>query len=225
MCGRYVLAEDPTELITEFGAVFDHGNSQEPPFFTPNFNVAPTSIVPVVVGGEAADGAVTRDFTFVRWGVVPRWAGSKSTLLVNARGETVAEKATFAKAFSRSRCLIPASGYYEWKRPEKDPYFIRHVDHTPLAMAGIIMESEVDGVLQPSCAIITLGAAPNIELIHDRMPATIPRAFWNDWLDPSVGPVDSLMMMQAETDLCALPVSRRVNSIRNNDSSLLNPVG
>lgn len=217
MCGRYVLGEDLTELAMAFGAEI----SQDITWLGPDFNVAPTTVVPVVVGKETAKGTRERQICGVRWGIVPRWAGGKSTLLVNARGESVAEKATFKKAFSHSRCLIPATGYYEWKRPEKDPYLIRHSDDAPLAMAGLTIQSEVNGFPQLTCAIITLRAASNIELIHDRMPATIPDKHWDEWLDPSLGSADALMMMRAETDLCASPVSRRVNSIGNNDSSLL----
>lgn len=219
MCGRYVLAEGLTELATEFGVE----NSQETPQLAPNFNVAPSTVVPVVIGTETTEGTLERHIRLVRWGIIPRWASGKSTLLVNARGESVAEKSTFKKAFSHSRCLIPATGYFEWKRPEKDPYFIRHSDQTPLAMAGLIMESEIDGNPQLTCAIITLGAASNIESIHDRMPATIPGKYWDEWLDPSLGSADALKMMQREDDLSATPVSRRVNSIRNNDPSLLVP--
>jgi putative SOS response-associated peptidase YedK len=225
MCGRYVLAEDPTELAVVFGA--DLGaelvapNAKGSSVFTPNFNVAPTTSVPVVTAANSSGESSRREIHVVRWGVVPRWSGARSTLLVNARGETVAEKSTFKKAFSHSRCLIPASGYYEWKRPEKDPYYIRHANGSPLAMAGVIMESEIEGVPQQTCAIITLAAAPNIETIHDRMPATIPRDAWDEWLDPSVGASDSLGLMRAEKDLSASPVSRRVNSIRNNGASLL----
>jgi putative SOS response-associated peptidase YedK len=217
MCGRYVVAEDPTELVSEFGAEF----APSSPVLRPNFNVAPTSLVPVVTAANTSGKSSRLEIQIIRWGIVPRWSGARSTLLVNARGETVAEKSTFKKAFSHSRCLIPASGYYEWKRPEKDPYYIRHANGSPLAMAGLIMESEIEGVPQQTCAIITLAAAPNIETIHDRMPATIPRDAWDEWLDPSVGASDSLGLMRAEKDLSASPVSRRVNSIRNNGASLL----
>lgn len=227
MCGRYVLAEDPTELAVVFGAdlgaEFGAEFAPNSPVLRPNFNVAPTSLVPVVTAANSSVDSPRREIQLVRWGAVPRWSGARSTLLVNARGETVAEKSTFKKAFSQSRCLIPASGYYEWKRPEKDPYYIRHADGSPLAMAGLILESEIEGIPQQTCVIITLAAAPNIESIHDRMPATIPRDVWDEWLDPSVGASDSLALMRAEKDLFASPVSRRVNSIRNNDASLLTP--
>ncbi len=212
MCGRYVLAEDPLALAVQFdcdlGADF---NDRE--VFRPNYNVSPTTRVPVI---QAA-----RVMNLVRWGIVPRWSTGKSTILVNARGESVTEKVTFKKAFAQSRCLIPATGYYEWKRPEKDPYFIRRANDQVLAMAGLIVDSEIDGQSLRTCAIITLPAAPNIGMIHDRMPATIAHEVWDDWLDPDLSPIDAVMLMNSDPDLIARAVGREVNSIRNNDSSLV----
>lgn len=220
MCGRYVLAEDPAALVTDFGAEFvtEAFRSAQ---HRPNFNVAPTTLVPVV-RIDAAEKP-HRVLDLVRWGVVPKWAGGKSTTLVNARGESVAHKSTFKRAFESARCLIPATGYYEWKRPEKDPYFISRQHKAPMAMAGLIINSDIDGLGRPTCAIITVAAAPNIASIHDRMPATIWSEDWSDWLDPQVGSADALMMMKADAHLVAQPVSRRVNSIRHNDPSLIEP--
>lgn len=223
MCGRYVLAEDPALLVSEFGAdfateAFAHAVQR------PNFNVAPTTMVPVIrikKGRDSVDISNHRVVDLVRWGITPRWAGAKSTLLVNARGESVTEKSTFKKAFETSRCIIPATGYYEWKRPEKDPYFISREGKSLMAMAGMIVTSEVEGIEQPTCAIVTLAAAPNIEGIHDRMPATIRSENWDGWLDPDVSGADALMLMEADPHMLARPVSRRVNSIRNNDASLI----
>ena len=223
MCGRYVLAEDPAVLVSEFGAefateAFNHVAGRS------NFNVAPTTMVPVVRVEHGADSVDHRVLDLIRWGIAPKWAGGKSTILVNARGESVAEKSTFRKAFATSRCLIPATGYYEWKRPEKDPYFIFRAGKTPMAMAGLIVGSELDGEVQPTCAIITLPAAANIHSIHDRMPATIDQEDWQEWLDPDVGSDEALMLMNADPHLIAHQVSRRVNSIRYNDASLIEPL-
>lgn len=225
MCGRYVLAEDPSLLVSEFGADFA-SESFAHAAHRSNFNVSPTTMVPVIrteKGGEPIDTSSHRVVDLVRWGITPRWAPGKSTLLVNARGESVAEKATFKKAFETSRCIIPATGYYEWKRPEKDPYFISRAGKSPMALAGLIVTTEVEGLKQLACVIITLAAAPNIESIHNRMPATISPKNWDDWLDPDVTGADALMLMDADPHLLARPVSRRVNSIRNNDASLIEP--
>jgi putative SOS response-associated peptidase YedK len=215
MCGRYVLAEDPSALAQLFDC--ELGTEIDPHSgIPPNYNVAPTTRVPLIDSH--------RVMHLVRWGIVPRWSSGKSTILVNARGESVAEKATFKKAFTQSRCLIPATGYYEWKRPEKDPYFICRQGGQTLAMAGLIVESQIGDQAQPTCAIITLGATPNIGMIHDRMPATIAREAWDEWLDPRISVADALMLMTADPDLNAYAVSRKVNSIRNNEPSLIDPI-
>ena len=120
MCGRFVLADDISALkalCAEFDANLDPALAEYQN--RPNYNVAPGSNIPVVT-----DAAGVRVLTQVRWGIVPKWGKNASTLLINARGETVAEKVTFARSFATRRILIPASGYYEWKRPAKDPYFI-----------------------------------------------------------------------------------------------------
>jgi putative SOS response-associated peptidase YedK len=215
MCGRYVLAEDASMLAAEFDCQLA-ADIEPDSGIRPNYNVAPTTRVPVINSH--------RVMHFVRWGIVPRWSSGKSTVLVNARGESVAEKSTFKKAFSQSRCIIPATGYYEWKQPGKDPYFIRRKEDQTMAMAGLIMESHIGEQVHPTCAIITLKAAANISMIHDRMPATIAPEAWDEWLNPQVSPADALMLMDADSDLTAYAVSRKVNSIRNNDPYLIEPI-
>lgn len=216
MCGRYVLTNDLSALSVEFDAQLDPVLAEHE--YRANYNVAPTRNIPVIT---AVSGV--RVLTPVRWGVVPKWSKKSSTLLINARGESVAEKVTFAKAFSARRILIPANGYYEWKRPEKDPYFISpppgesHV----MPMAGLITDSVIDGQVVPTCVIITLAAAPNLESIHDRMPACVDLAHWDDWLEPSIDVHMALDLMVARSDLQAVPVSRKVNSVRNNSPALI----
>ncbi len=218
VCGRYVLAADPAVLVSEFDAEI-LGDIPKP-----NYNVAPTTKVPVVVSRERA-----RIIECVRWGIVPAWSSSKPMLLVNARGESVAEKSTFKKSFAGSRCIIPASGYYEWMRPAKDPFFITDPQKPVLAMGGILVPSSIDGHTVPTCAIITVSAAQNIAHIHDRMPAMIPKGMWSEWLDPDIGSADALSILDSVTasaanDLVARPVSKRVNSVRNNGVELLDSV-
>jgi putative SOS response-associated peptidase YedK len=216
MCGRYALAKDIGALSAEFDAEFAEALAE--PAHRSNFNVAPGSNVPVVtiVGG-------VRILAKVRWGIVPKWSKNSSTLLINARGESVAEKVTFAKAFATRRILIPASGYYEWKRPAKDPYFISPPpeDLRIMPMAGLIADSVIDGQIVPTCAIITLAAAPNLELIHDRMPACISSKNWDAWLDPALDVDAALDLLVARPDLQSFPVDRAVNSVRNNSPVLI----
>ena len=219
MCGRYVLAGDNSALSalgSEFGADLDPALGEHQ--FRPNYNVAPSSNVPVVTA--SAGGRVLAQ---VRWGIVPKWSKNSSTLLINARGESVAEKVTFARSFATRRILIPASGYYEWKRPAKDPYFISPPigDSRIMPMAGLIADSVIDGQPVHTCAIITLAAAPNLEPIHDRMPACVSSKNWDAWLDPSIDVQAALDLLVARTDLQAIPVGRAVNSVRNNSPVLI----
>lgn len=226
MCGRYVLTEDLSELAAEFYAQLDPTLSERE--YRANYNVAPGVNIPVI----AAISGVRR-LTEVRWGIIPKWGRGSSTSLINARGESVYEKVTFKEAFATCRILIPATGYYEWKRPEKDPYFISpsvgepHTVSTststltPMAMAGLISESVINGQVLPTCAIITLAAAPNLESIHDRMPACVDASNWDMWFDPSIGAQVAMGLLVARLDLRAFRVDRKVNSVRNNALTLI----
>jgi len=216
MCGRYVLAEDQNNLLEHFGANLDPDLVGRE--FRSNYNIAPSVKVPIVTSQSGE-----RLLTQVRWGIIPPWAKKASTLLINARGESVAEKATFTKAFANNRILIPASGYFEWKRPAKDPFYISTPvgDPGPLAMAGLVAKSVIEGVVVPTCAIITLPAQPNLEAIHDRMPACIDTPHWNAWLDPGVDSETALEFLVARSNLQATAVGRAVNSVRNNSPALI----
>lgn len=219
MCGRYVLADDIgalSALSAEFDAELDPALAENQ--YRPNYNVSPGSNIPVVTLVAGA-----RVLTQVRWGIVPKWSKNSSTLLINARGESVAEKVTFARSFASRRILIPASGYYEWKRPAKDPYFISPlpVDSRIMPMAGLVADSVIDGQVVQTCAIITLAAAPNLELIHDRMPACVSSKTWDAWLDPTLNVHAALDLLVARPDLQAFPVDRAVNSVRNNSPVLI----
>jgi putative SOS response-associated peptidase YedK len=216
MCGRYVLVHDPTVIAAEFDAELDSELVGRE--FKPNYNVAPSVHIPVItlVAG-------TRVLTQARWGILPKWSRKASTLLINARGESVIEKVTFTKAFATHRILIPATAYYEWKRPAKDPYLISPPlgDPHPMALAGLIVESMIDGQAQSTCAIITLAAQPNLESIHDRMPACIAASHWGAWLDPEFDVEFARELLLARIDLRAFRVDRAVNSVGNNSPALI----
>ncbi len=216
MCGRYVLIHDPTVIAVEFDAELDPELLGRE--FRPNYNVPPSVNIPVItlVAGS-------RVLTQARWGILPKWSRKASTLLINARGESVIEKVTFTKAFATHRILIPATAYYEWKRPAKDPYLISPPlgDPHPMALAGLIVESMIDGRVQSTCAIITLAAQPNLESIHDRMPACIAASHWGAWLDPEFDVEFARELLLARIDLRAFRVDRAVNSVGNNSPALI----
>lgn len=203
-------------LVAEFDAQLDPVLTELE--YRANYNVAPSVNIPVIT-----DSSGIRLLTEVRWGIVPAWSKTSSTLLINARGESVAEKITFKKAFATNRILIPATGYYEWMRPAKDPYFISPPadDPHPMAMAGVMSQSVIDGESRATCAIITLAAVPALAPIHDRMPASISNQNWDAWLDPEVDCETALYLMSARSDLLAIRVDRGVNSVRNNSPALI----
>lgn len=196
----------------------------EYPNFPPRWNIAPTQPVPVIRPG--ADGK--RHFVLVRWGLVPDWAREVGTKpLFNARGETVAEKAAFRSAFKRRRCLIPADGFYEWKPGKgqpKQPYLIRRRDRAPVAFAGIWEHwQSPEGSELESCSIITTSANATLANLHHRMPVILDEADWETWMDTSETTTKSALEMLVPSPdglLDAVPVSKRVNAVANDDATI-----
>jgi putative SOS response-associated peptidase YedK len=245
MCGRYASSANANVLRIEFDVddVFDGLPG-------PDYNVAPTVAVPAVFERRVRQsGEVRRRLAPLVWGLVPSWAKDASigSRLINARLETVADKPAFRKAFSLRRCLLPADGFYEWYTPEgarpigpgaskikKQPFFIHRADGELLVMAGIYeiwrdptKNREDDSGWLRTCSVITTEATDAAGHIHDRMPMVITRDAMNSWLDPeltdSAAALDLLAVTEAEL-LEAYPVSTAVNSVQNNDPSLLEPI-
>lgn len=194
MCGRYVL-EGPLSRLTEhFSARYTGDES----LLQSSYNIAPTTQVPVVRINREGE----RVMLLHTWGLIPHWAADKtiSAKLNNARGETVHEKPSFRTGFKKFRCLIPASGYYEWQAPRegskarKQPFYI-YPDHAPyFAMAGVC-DHWVDkstGELVMSTAIITTEPCDALKEVHDRMPVMIRKEEWTNWLDPKNQDIQTL---------------------------------
>jgi putative SOS response-associated peptidase YedK len=222
MCGRFTLFEADKVLSREFGV------SNIPPL-SPRYNIAPFQPVAAVRAGPAGTG---RELALLRWGLIPSWSKDPSigNRLINARAETAREKPSFRNAFRRHRCLIPASGFYEWKRQErgKQPYFVRMRDGRPFAFAGLWdrWESPDEGVIE-TCAILT--TAPNTVLapIHDRMPVILPPAEYARWLDPALLNTESLAPLLVPfppEGMLAFPVSSRVNAPTVDDEKCIGPL-
>ena len=219
MCGRFAF-HSPHETTAElFG--LEAGFALLPP----RWNVAPgTDIAAIRLAGDGR-----RELAQLRWGLVPSWAKERSIgqRLVNARAETLSEKPAFRTAFRRRRCLIPADGYYEWRvvTGGKQPYYVAALAGHPFALAGL-WERWVDpgnGEVLETCVIITREAAGIVREIHARMPVIVPPEAYALWLDPTadakalLGP---LLGPEAGVGLEAHPVSRRVNSPRNDGPEL-----
>jgi putative SOS response-associated peptidase YedK len=232
MCGRYVQASSPALLAERFGVTEIRERLAER---EPDYNVTPRREVPVVAVTAGDDPHRTLDL--LRWGLVPSWAKDLSIgdRMINARAETVATKPAYRKAFEKRRCIIPADGFYEWRRipgrRTKQPYFIHRIDREPLAFAGLWErwkpKDDPDAPWTRSCAIVTTGANATLTLVHDRMPVVLPESAWEEWLDPENHDVERLqrLLVPAPADEFALyPVSTAVNRPVENSSALLEPV-
>ncbi len=228
MCGRFVSSSSPADLASYFGAEAPVTEALEQ-----NFNVAPTSDVYVV----HADGG-TRRVDAYHWGLVPGWAKDPKVgnRMINARSETLASKGAFKPAFKRRRCIVPADGFYEWKKvpgqKRKQPYFIHRPDDEPFAFAGLwevwrgSKEDEAhDGTEQlRSTTIITTDANEPMSAIHDRMPVVLPPSAWDDWLDPDNDDIETLgkLLVPAPPALITMhPVGVAVGNVRNRGAELM----
>jgi putative SOS response-associated peptidase YedK len=223
MCGRYVLST-PGDVLAELFQL------PAPVELAARYNIAPTQAVPIV-RASVEDG---RELAFAQWGLVPHWAKERAigNRLINARGETLAEKPSFRDAFKRRRCLIPADGFYEWRKVDggKQPYLLRLRGGALFAFAGLwsTWRDRERGETLESCAIVTTSPNALAATIHDRMPVILPPERHARWLDPAAtDPVAlaSLLVPYPDGEMEAYPVSTRVNSPRNDDPSLIEPAG
>lgn len=227
MCGRFVQVAPPARLLE----VFDCDEAIGEPG-APDWNVTPRREVLVVVQGT--DGRRVLDRR--RWGLIPSWAKDAGIgdRLVNARGETVAEKPSFRRAYAKRRCIVPADGFYEWQavpgRRTKQPVYIHAPSGSPLALAGL-WESWQDPAGAPdapavrTCTIVTTEANPRLAPVHDRMPVILPADSWSVWLDPASEPSRlAPLLVPAPDDAVEFhEVGTAVNSPRHNDPTLVEP--
>jgi putative SOS response-associated peptidase YedK len=222
MCGRFTLQISLNDLLEIFGI-------SEPPSFTlePRFNIAPTQQIPVI--RQYADYSVHLDS--LRWGLIPSWAkdGQTGPPLINARSETIAEKPAFRQAIKYRRCLIPASGFFEWLREgdKKLPRYIRLKDGAPMIFAGVWESGKgPDGKPIDTCSILTTAANDLVVPFHDRMPVILHPAEFEAWLDRDQrDPVKLKRLYEPfPADLMkAHPVSSLVNSTKNESPELIEP--
>lgn len=235
MCGRYAAKKDPATLATEFDAVDATGGEHR----GPDYNVAPSRQVFTVVErhprddtGEANPARTERSLRLMKWGLVPHWAKDPSVgnRMINTRSESAAEKPAFRAALKSRRCIIPADGWYEWRRDGKvkQPFFMTPADGSSIAMAGLWStwkDKEADAEADPlvSYTILTTDAIGQLTEIHERMPLLLPRESWAAWLNPDLEDVSELLTPAPEL-VAALelrPVSDAVNSVRNNGPELM----
>jgi len=221
MCARYTLVTPPDELIEEFEATLAVEE------LSPKHNIAPTAESAIVV--ESKEGE--RRLGMARFGMIPHWAKSarQGAKMLNARVETVASSKGYRRAFAKRRCLVAADGFYEWEHvdDEKLPYRF-HLDGRPFGLAGLwAVWDSPEGEKITSFTILTRPAMGEAATIHDRMPIVVPREGYATWLSREDVPEEVLMEVLADHRGAALRktrVSTRVNNVRNDDPSLLEPV-
>lgn len=212
MCGRFALVEtNPADLQARFDL------ATAPPALAPRYNIAPTQAVAVI------PNTAPRALVTMRWGLIPGWARDERSagLLINARAETAASKPAFRHAYRQQRCVVLASGFYEWRRDgqRKTPYYIHARDGDVLALAGL-WEVWRD---QPTCAILTTTPNALMQTIHDRMPVIVAQTDLARWLTPGPAEVADLLRPCPEAWLRAYPVAPHVNHASHDAPDCLLP--
>jgi putative SOS response-associated peptidase YedK len=223
MCGRYMLTS-PVDALRQLFLF------EQRPNLMPRYNIAPTQDVPIV---RLTRDGTERELVMARWGLVPFWADDLKigNRLINARRESVQTMRPFREAYQRRRCLVPADGFFEWRKEGKarQPLLFRRKDRAPFAFAGLWerWKSPADGAVVRSCTIITCPANELVAAIHDRMPVILAPDDHARWLDPAATPAAtdgrSLLAPCPAAWLESLPVNPRVNNPRHDDVACIQP--
>lgn len=221
MCGRFALFS-PEEILA---AMFGLEGAGFPP---PSYNIAPSRAVAAV--RIAPEGRARRELVQLRWGLVPSWAKDPAigNRMINARAETAPEKPAFRSAFRRRRCLVPADGFYEWRKAgaRKQPYFVRMADGRPFAFAGLWERWEGPSGEVASCTLLTTGPNDLLAPIHDRMPVILSPADFGPWLDPEIQASATLLPLLRPFPpdaMVAFPVRTLVNNPAADDPRCIEP--
>ena len=221
MCGRYSQRQSAKIIAQAFQV-------DEVPTLEPRYNIARTQSVPTVLQTSAA---TNRQFKMLHWGLIPSWAkdSKMGAKLINARGETVAEKPAFRSAFRQRRCLVLADGFYEWQQQEqkkqKQPFYFRLSDERPFAFAGLWEHWKgEDGEEIESCTLLTTEANELMQPIHNRMPVILDPKDYDLWLDLEVKKQELLQPLlhpYRSEEMTAYPVSKVVNKPSNDSAECI----
>ena len=226
MCGRYALSAMISDIAEEFST-----NSAPELSLPADWNIKPTNDV-YIIKNQAIEIA--------SWGMIAHWsksddeAAKSQSSAINARSESVHEKPTFKSAFRSNRCLLPATGYYEWaselgKYKTKQPIYISRDDNKLLAFTGIFQSwTSPSGRVIQSVSIITRQAVGQLALVHSRMPVFLPRQRWQDWMNPKINDVEKIRSLMdisnPDANLRFHPVSSAINSIAGSGPGLIEPI-
>ena len=217
MCGRFAL-------YSSFAAIKEYADIlNEIEEMGANFNVAPGQIIPVIRLQQKRKILET-----VKWGLVPFWTNNPEigSRLINARAETISIKPSFKAAFRYRRCLIPANGFYEWRKEDKQPFYIQLTDRELFSFAGIWEEWHyADNTPLRTCSIVTTEANEAMQPIHERMPVILSCRDEEKWLTQNDEKKLLNLLQPCDSELMKMhPVSKAVNSYKNNDEQLLKEV-
>ena len=226
MCGRFTYKLSWEDVVRLYRLT---APKVPPSNFEPNYNVAPTQIRPIVrpiAPGEAEGG---RELAMAKWGLIPFFSkdGKAGYSTINARAETLVTSNLYKQPFAKRRCLIPTSGWYEWKHEgeHKQPYFIKPKGDDGFAFAGVwdCWKPKGEGAAVESFSIVTTAAAPAIAHLHDRMPRVLQPDEFAGWIEGDAEQAKSLLpVSQAEFEYW--PVDKRVGNVRNNGPELIEPL-
>ena len=247
MCGRFALFTPPARIARYFEASLAEGADGE---HAPSWNVAPTDSVlgvrdrparlpeqnPQQQGPAEERGEPERILMSFRWGLIPWWSkdAKSGSRLFNARSETVATRASFREAFRERRIIVPADGFYEWRKTKtgsRQPHYFSRADGQPLAFAGLAerwrdKNAAPDAPVIRSCTVITSPGGADMSGIHDRMPVILDPATFDLWLDPANEDVEELRALLRPPPSGTVvhhPVGPRIGNVRNNDAALIEP--
>lgn len=224
MCGRFTNNAKPERIKTEFKV-----GTKNPNLFQPRYNIAPAQMIDVVFEPENE-----RILSQLKWGLVPSWSKDVATSkgLINARAETITEKPSFREAFKSRRCIIPASGFYEWQKKgtgAKQPFYFYLKEKEVFGFAGLWEEwlDKQSGELLETCTIITTEANEVLKPVHDRMPVILKHENYDEWLDPKVNDtnrLEELLKPYPAKEMSSHTVSRNVNIPDADSSDLITPL-
>lgn len=221
MCGRFSLYADFEDIAEQF----DIYNMEEIEF-RKRYNIAPSQDVLSIVSTERGNKV-----GFLKWGLIPFWAKDKKIgyKMINARAETVDEKASYKRLLKNHRCIIPASGFFEWQKRgnQKQPFHIQLKSKEPFGFAGLWDKWEKDGEVINSCTIVTTKPNHLMESIHDRMPVILTKENEEAWLDRTLDDTEylkSLLMPYSSEEMEAYEVSNDVGSPKNQGKELVQPL-
>lgn len=212
MCGRFSLDTNASDLAQEFAVEVKES-------ITSHYNIAPSQQIFAI-----KNNAGKRSLEKMKWGLIPSWVKdleSWKSNLINARAETVMEKPSFKSAFKNRPCLIPTSGYYEWTK-DKQPYFFRLKNRKLFALAGLWSSWNKGEDELITCTIITTAANPTAAKVHQRMPVILQASEYDSWLG-ELNDRKLLLDSLPEVELELYPVSKKVNSPKNNNADCIQP--